>query len=119
MNLLKNIVLSDGNYKNNYIRKTFTFLFDDLQKYHNIKEYNTGKCNQDFVENFFSTMLSGVGNLVNPSASEFSSEFLKIYINELFTKIEGSNCELDPGDFLIKVDEIKINIPAKNLQVHK
>ena len=90
----KNIVLSNGNYKNNYIRKTITSLFDDLQKFRKIKEFNTGKCNQDFVENFFSRMLSGVGNRVNPTASEFSSEFLKKYINELFTKIEGSNCEL-------------------------
>ena len=47
-------------------------------------------------------MLSGVVNRVNPSDSEFPSEFLKVYINELFTKIEGSNCELDPGDFFYK-----------------
>ena len=58
-------------------------------------------------------MRSGGGNRVNPSASEFSSEFLKVYINELFTKIDGTNCELDPGDFLIKLDEMKINIPDK------
>ena len=36
--------------------KTITSLFNNLKKYHNIKEFNTGKCNQDFVENFFSRM---------------------------------------------------------------
>ena len=115
MNLLKTLYYLMAITKTITFEKPFTSLFDDLQKYRKIKEFNTGKCNQDFVENFFSRILSGVWNRVNPPASELSSEFLKIYINELFTKIEGSNCELDPGDFLIKVDKMKINIPAKTL----
>ena len=90
--------------------KALISLSQDLVDKYAIYELNTGNINQDYVENFFSRMRSGGGNRDNPSAAEFSTEYIKVCISELFNKIDGSNCELDAGEFLIKMEELK-NIP--------
>ena len=64
-------------------------------------------CSQDCVENFFSRMRSGGGNRDNPSAQEFVAEYRKVLVDSLFDPVRGSNCSLDAGDFLLKMQSMQ------------
>ena len=82
-------------------------LFNHLKSKYNINKLTTHNCTQDDVENFFSRMRSGGGNRFNPAAHEFLSEYRKITVDSLFTKVRGSNCNLDAGEFLLKLEQLQ------------
>ena len=69
-------------------------------------------CSQDDVENFFSHIRSGGGNRDNPSAFEFATEYRKVTVDSLFDKVRGSNCNLDAGEFLVKLNQLQDQQPA-------
>ena len=95
-------------------RKAVLCLFNvsnDLRDNHNIHSLITHNyyC-QDDVKNFFSRMRSGGGNRDNRTAQEFLAEYRKVTVYSLFTHVAGSNCNLDAGDFLVKLHQLQ-NIP--------
>ena len=65
--------------------------------------------NQDFLENFFSRMKSRGGNRDNPTPMEFNSDYRTISVDSLFVQIKGSNCKLDAGNLLIKLNSYTVN----------
>ena len=88
-------------------------LFDHLRSHYSISKLYLKNCNQDNVENFFSRMRHGGGNRDNPSVFEFMSEYRKVCIESIFAKIRGSNCSMDAGDFLIKLNQFQslVHVP--------
>ena len=87
-------------------------LYNHLQSEFNITTLTTHNCTQDDVENFFSRIRSGGGNRDNPTANEFLSEYRKISVDSLFSKVRGSNCNLDAGEFLLKLEQLQKNLPV-------
>ena len=92
-------------------------LFKHLNSEFNIKSLTTHNCTQDDVENFFSRIRSGGGNRDNPSANEFLAEYRKITVDTLFSKVRGSNCNLDAGEFLLKLEQLQKAHPVSNIVV--
>ena len=89
--------------------------FNDLRDNHNIHSLITHNCCQDDVEHFFSPMRSVGGNRNNPTAQEFLAEYRKVTVDLLFTHVAGSNCNLDAGEFLVKLHKLQ-TIP--NTPIH-
>ena len=52
-------------------------------------------------------MRSGGGNLYNPTAQELLAEYRKVTVDLLFTHVPGSNCNLDAGEFLVKLHQLQ------------
>ena len=52
-------------------------------------------------------MRAGGGNRDNPSATEFAAEYRKITVENLFDHVRGSNCNLDAGEFLLKLNQLQ------------
>ena len=50
----------------------------------------------------------GVGNRENTLATDFSAEYRKITVEHLFGPVRGSNCNLDAGEFLLKLNQLQI-----------
>ena len=63
--------------------------------------------NQDFLEHFFSRIRNRGGNRDNPSPMEFVSDYRALTVDSLFVEIKGSNCILDTGEFLLKINTFR------------
>ena len=63
--------------------------------------------NQDFLEKFFSRIRNRGGNRDNPSPMEFVSDYRALTVDSLFIEIKGSNCILDAGEFLLKINAFR------------
>ena len=59
-------------------------------------------------------MRHGEGNRDNPSVFEFMSEYRKVSIESIFAKVRGSNCSMEAGDFLIKLNQFQslVHVPT-------
>ena len=112
VNILNNIKYCDNKYTDQLpcllgwrlnVNSLLLFLEDEIIV-NNPFSIELNKFNQDFVENFFSRMRSRGGNRDNPTPMEFASDYRAISVDSLFVKIKGSNCELDAGEFLLKLN---------------
>ena len=70
------------------------------------------KYKQDFLDNFFSRIRSRGCNRDNPTSMEFSSDYRAITVDSLFVKIKDSNCQLDPGQFVLKLNSYVDNLDS-------
>ena len=52
-------------------------------------------------------MRSGGRNRDNPTAQEFFAKYRKVTVDSLFTHVAGSNCNLDAGEFLVKLHQLR------------
>ena len=52
-------------------------------------------------------MRYGGGNRDNPTAQELLAEYRKVTVDLLFTHVPGSNCNLDAGEFLVKLHQLQ------------
>ena len=82
-------------------------LFTHLEVCFDVNNLTLHNCTQDSVENFFSRISAGGGNRDNPSANEFLAEYRKVAVDSLFCKVRGSNCSLDAGELLLKLDQVQ------------
>ena len=64
-------------------------------------------------------MRHGGGNRDNSSVFEFMSEYRKVSIESIFAKVRGSNCSMDAGDFLIKLNQFQslVHVPRLHTTV--
>ena len=95
-------------------RKNVVCLLDlirHLKEEYLIDGLSMHNCTQDGVENFFARIRSGGGNRDNPSALEFAAEYRKITVDSLFDTVRGSNCNLDAGEFLVKLNQLQAEQP--------
>ena len=131
VNILNNIKYCDNKYTDQLscllgwglnVNSLLLFLEDEIIV-NNPFSIELNKFKQDFLENFFSGMRSR-DNRDNPTPIEFVSDYRAISVDSLFVKIKGSNCELDAGEFLLKlnsyIDNTHNAIPITNtsLAVH-
>ena len=82
--------------------KVLIYLSQDLIDKYAIYELNTGNINHNCVENLFSRMRR---EYRQPSGAECSTEYIKLCIVNYF--IQFFNCELDAGELLINMEELR------------
>ena len=61
-------------------------------------------------------MRSGGGKCHNPTAQELLAEYRKVTVDSLFTHVPGSNCNLDAGEFLVKLHHFQ-TIPNTPIEI--
>ena len=79
-------------------------IFNHLKLNYSITNLSLHGWSQDLLENFFSRIRSRGGNRDNPNVEEFIADYRAISVDSLFIPIEGSNCNIDPGEFLLKLN---------------
>ena len=63
--------------------------------------------NQDFLEIVCSRIRNRGGNRDIPSPMEFVSDYSALTVDSLFVEIKGSNCILEAGEFLLKINAFR------------
>ena len=85
--------------------RAFKELWADLQQ-EGCKYLPVGHMNQDCQENFFSLMRFNGGHLLNPSAIDIPSAFMRSFVQNLTSGSKGKNCRDDEAVNLVNLEEL-------------